>query len=45
MSNAVLCFQVMDRTALAITLLIALIAAVLGLLRLYFAGQMDLWFD
>ena len=41
-----LCYaQVMDRTALAITLLIALIAALLVLLRLYFGGQMDFWFD
>jgi hypothetical protein len=35
----------MDKTALAITLLIAFIAALLAFLRLYFGGQMDNWFD
>jgi hypothetical protein len=35
----------MDKTALGITLLIAFIAAMLAFLRLYFAGQVDHWFD
>jgi len=35
----------MDKTALAITLLIACIAALLACLRLYFGGQMDNWHD
>ena len=34
----------MDKTALAVTLLIALIAALFVLLRLYFGGQMSQWF-
>jgi len=36
---------VMDKTALAVTLLIAFIAAILVLLRLYFSAQMDHWFN
>ena len=41
-----LCYaQAMDRTALAITLLVAFIAALLAFLRLYFSGQMDNWFN
>jgi len=35
----------MDKTALAITILIALIAALLTFLRLFFGGQMNHWFS
>jgi hypothetical protein len=34
----------MDRVALAITLIIALIAALVTFLRLYFGGQLSNWF-
>jgi hypothetical protein len=35
----------MDKTALVITVLIAFIAALLVVLRLYFGGQMAHWFS
>lgn len=35
----------MDKTALAVTLAVALVAAVIVLLRLYYGGQMARWFD
>jgi hypothetical protein len=34
----------MDKTALAITFLVAFIAALLVFLRLYFGGQISQWF-
>jgi hypothetical protein len=35
----------MDKTALAITLLVAFLAVIMVILRLYFGGQMANWFN